>query len=117
MSASSSRKRQLRVRNNIKKKNKNQRSKISVFRSNKNIYVQLIDMSGKVLQSCSSLSIDEKDIKDASGIEIAKIVGKKFGKACVDSGIKEVVFDKGQYLYGGRVMALADSCREAGLKF
>ena len=58
-SSSNSVKRQLRVRSNIKKRNRGERSKISIFRSNKNIYVQLIDTKGNVLQSCSSMVIDE----------------------------------------------------------
>ncbi|MFT7086768.1 MAG: large subunit ribosomal protein L18 [Rickettsiales bacterium] len=116
-SLSSSKKRQLRVRNNIKKRNVGQRPRISVFRSNKNIYVQLFGLDGNVVQSCSSVSIDEKEIKGAKGIEIAKIVGVKFAGLCIEKGISEVVFDKGSYLYSGRVKAVADSCREAGLKF
>jgi large subunit ribosomal protein L18 len=116
-SLSSSEKRQLRVRSNIKKRNKNQRPKISVFRSNKNIYVQLIDISGKVLHSFSSVLLEEKELKNVKGIDIAKLVGKKFAKICVDAGISTVVFDKGPYLYSGRVKAVADSCREAGLQF
>ena len=116
-SSSNSVKRQLRVRSNIKKRNRGERSKISIFRSNKNIYVQLIDTKGNVLQSCSSMVIDEQELSGAKGLDIAKIVGKKFAKSCVDSGVQEVVFDKGPYLYSGRVKAVADSCREAGLKF
>ena len=111
-----SKKRKLRVRNKIKKKNKSSRAKISVFRSNKNIYVQLIDVGGNVLHSLSSVTPKIK-LNDLSGIEVAKLVGGEFGKACVDNGITDVVFDKGLYTYGGRVKALADSCREAGLKF
>lgn len=114
---SSSEKRQNRVRNNIKKRNAGQRSKISVFRSNKNIYVQLIDVKGKVLQSFSSLNLEEKELKDAKGLDIASMVGEKFAKNCIQNGVKEVVFDKGSYLYSGRVKAIADSCRKAGLKF
>lgn len=114
---SSSQKRENRVRGNIKKRNIGGRPRISVFRSNKNIYVQLIDVKGKVLQALSSLNLEEKELKDAKGIDIAKIVGAKFAKNCISGGISEVVFDKGSYLYSGRVKAVADSCREAGLKF
>lgn len=110
-------KRKLRVRNKIANNNKSGRSKISVFRSNKNIYVQLISAAGKTVHSFSSVTLDEKESKGVKGIDIAKLVGAKFGKICVDSGVKEVVFDKGAYLYSGRVKAVADSCREAGLKF
>jgi large subunit ribosomal protein L18 len=113
-SISGSEKRQLRVRNNIKKRNRGNRSRISVFRSNKNIYIQLIGIDGNVLNSCSSAVIDKKELK---GIDIAKIVGSKFAKSCVDNGVVDVVFDKGSYCYSGRIKAVAESCREAGLKF
>ncbi len=116
-SLSSSEKRQIRVRNNIKKRNRGGRSRISVFRSNKNIYVQLIGIDGNVIHSCSSVTIDEKELKGAKGVDVAKIVGTKFAKGCIENGATEVVFDKGSYLYSGRVKAVADSCREAGLKF
>lgn len=118
MSASNSAdKRQFRVRNNIKKRNKGQRARISVFRSNKNIYAQLIDVSGNVLHSFSSTLLDEKELKGTKGLDIAKLVGSKFSKGCLEKGVVEVVFDKGFYQYGGRIKALAESCREAGLKF
>ncbi len=119
MSASlnSTGKRQFRVRNKIKQRNKGQRAKVSVFRSNKNIYAQLIDVSGKVLHSLSSAVLDEKELKGIKGIDVAKLVGSKFAKGCVEKGVEEVVFDKGSYQYGGRVKALAESCRAAGLKF
>jgi large subunit ribosomal protein L18 len=110
-------KRKLRVRNKISNKNKSQRSKIVVFRSNKNIHAQLIGIDGKVIHSFSSVLLEEKDSKGVSGINIAKIVGEKFAKICVEGGVKEVVFDKGAYLYSGRVKVLAESCRSAGLKF
>lgn len=110
-------KRKLRVRNKINNNNKHQRPKIVVFRSNKNIHAQLIDVKGQVLTSFSSVALGDKELKDAKGMDIAKLVGNKFGKLCVEKGIKEVVFDKGAYLYNGRVKAMAESCREAGLKF
>lgn len=116
-SLSSSEKRQVRIRNNIKKRNRGQRSRISVFRSNKNIYVQLIGIDGNIIQSCSSVTIDEKELKGVKGVDIAKVVGSKFAKSCIEKGVKEVVFDKGSYLYSGRVKAVAESCREAGLQF
>jgi large subunit ribosomal protein L18 len=111
-------KRKVRVRDRIKDRNKGGRPRISVFRSNKNIYAQLIDDKGKVIKSYSSLLVEEKDLgKGAKGVDIAKFVGDKFAKLCIEAGITEVVFDKGAYLYNGRVKALAESCREAGLKF
>ncbi len=112
-----SKKRQTRVKNNIKRKNKSQRPKISVYRSNKNTYVQLVDIAGNIIQSFSSLALKKEQSKGVKGTDVARMVGTNFAKSCVDKGIKEVVFDKGAYLYGGRVKAVADSCREAGLKF
>lgn len=116
-SISSFEKRKLRVRNKLANHNKNQRSRICVFRSNKNIYAQLIAVNGKILHSFSSNLLDEKESKGVKGIEIAKLVGAKFGKICVEGGAKEVVFDKGAYMYNGRIKALAEACRSAGLKF
>lgn len=107
--------RKYRTRNKILKNNKSLRPRIVVSRSNKNIYVQLIDAEGKVLQSCSTLSFPPKE--RSSGVENATKVGEKFTELCVKAGLKEVVFDKGSYAYNGRVKALADSCRKAGLKF
>lgn len=111
-------KRKTRVRDRVKSRNKGNRPRISVFRSNKNIYAQLIDLEGNIIKSYSSLLIEAKEVeKDFKGTDIAKLVGSKFAKLCIDGGIKEVVFDKGAYLYNGRIKALAESCREAGLKF
>lgn len=107
--------RKYRVKGNIAKRNKSLRPKITVFRSNKNIYAQLVSVEGKVLQSFSTLSFE--DDKKANGIEKAKMVGKAFAELCLKDGITKVVFDKGAYVYNGRVKALAESCREAGLSF
>ena len=112
-----SQKRRLRVRSRISERNNGKRAKISVSRSNKNIFVQLIDVSGNVIHSLSSVVLDKKELDGVSGVGIAKLVGSKFGKICVDNGVGEVVFDRGSYKYTGRVKAVADSCREAGLKF
>ncbi len=106
--------RKFRVRNKIAANNKSQRPRISVSRSNKNLYAQLIHVDGNVICAFSTLKIKE-DKK--TGIEKAKEVGKGFAKICLDKGIKEVVFDKGAYRYNGRVKALAEACREAGLQF
>lgn len=107
--------RKFRVRNNIAKSNKSNRPRIVVSRSNKNIYAQLINVEGKVLTSFSTLNFDED--KKIKGIEKATLVGKEFATICLKIGIKEVVFDKGAYIYNGRVKALAEACREAGLQF
>lgn len=106
--------RKFRVRNKIIANNKSQRPRICVSRSNKNLYAQLIQIDGNVACSFSTLSLDEAK---KTGIEKAREVGKGFAKVCLEKGIKEVVFDKGAYRYNGRVKALAEACREAGLQF
>lgn len=91
--------------------------RLSVFRSNKDIYVQLIDdAEGKTLAAASSR---EKDIAAAAGTksEKAALVGKAIAGKAKDLGVETVVFDRGGYLYHGRVKSLADAAREAGLKF
>lgn len=89
--------------------------RMTVFRSNKQIYVQLVnDLEGKTLVSKSS-----KDLTDAKGTkcEIAAEVGKAIASAAISAGIQSVVFDRNGYLYHGRVKQLAEAAREAGLKF
>lgn len=107
--------RKLRVRGKIAKNNKSQRPRIIVTRSNKNIHAQLISVDGNVLQAYSTVNF--KDNKKITGIEKATLVGAEFAKLCLANGIKEVVFDKGAYNYNGRVKAIAESCRKAGLQF
>ncbi|MCS6788953.1 MAG: 50S ribosomal protein L18 [Patescibacteria group bacterium] len=92
-----------------------ERPRLAVKRSNKNIYVQLIDDTvGKTLVSASSLEL--KDIK-LNKTEMAKNVGKLIAEKALKQGIREVVFDRRWYKYHGRVKSLADAAREAGLKF
>lgn len=93
-----------------------QKPRLNVFRSNTNIYAQIIDdAKGATLVSASSL---EKDFdRQGTKVEQAKAVGKILGKRALDQNIKTVVFDRGGYIYHGRVMALADGAREAGLDF
>ena len=87
--------------------------RLCVFRSNTNIYAQVIDdTKGVTLVSASSLKL-----KNGSNIEGAKAVGKAVAEAALKAGITEVVFDRGGYIYHGRVKALAEAAREAGLKF
>lgn len=105
--------RKLRVRKSLKDNNKSGRNRIVVTRSNKNIYAQIVDVSGKVLAQESSLKLEDK----ISGVEKAKIIGKKLAQKCKDLKIQDFVFDKGSYNYNGRVKALAEACRENGLKF
>lgn len=91
-----------------------ERPRLSVFRSNKDIYAQIInDETGRTLVSVGSL----KDTKahDASGIEQAKSIGTLIAEKAKAAGIDKVVFDRNGYLYHGRVKALADAAREAGL--
>lgn len=91
--------------------------RLSVFRSNKGIYVQLIDdVSGKTLVAASSA---DKGIADAKGnkIDQAKLVGKAIAEKAVKAGIASVRFDRNGYLYHGRIKSLAEGAREAGLKF
>ena len=107
-----------RVRIAIRKK-AGGRVRLSVFRSGKHIYAQLIDDSkGVTLASASSLDADVKGkVKSTSTVEAAKTVGEVIAKKAKDAKVKEVVFDRGGYLFHGRVKALADSAREHGLSF
>lgn len=93
-----------------------ERPRLSVFRSNKGIYVQVIDdVNAKTLVSASTLA---KEVKTkASNIEAAKEVGDLIAKRAIKAGIKTVVFDRGGYIYHGKIKALAEAAREAGLEF
>ena len=93
------------------------RTRLSVFRSSKHIYAQVIDdLKGETLASASSM---EKEMREKTGanIDAAKAVGKLLAERAVKNGVKEVVFDRGSYLYHGRIKALADAARESGLSF
>ena len=96
-----------------------ERPRLSVFRSNQHIYAQIIDDTvGNTLCSASSLDKDvAKSLKKTNDVEAATAVGMAIGKKAVERGIKEVVFDRGGYIYQGKVQALADAAREAGLEF
>lgn len=114
--------RKLRVRGKITAKNKSLRPRIVVTRSNKGIYAQLVSAEGKMLTSFSSLNLeaakdDKKSSTKITGLQKAASVGENFAKACLKLKVKEVVFDKGAYNYNGRVKALAEACRKAGLVF
>lgn len=93
--------------------------RMSVYRSLNHIYVQVIDdVKGVTLCSASTMEKDVKtEIADMSKSEAAKLVGKKAAEKALALGIKAVVFDRGGYLYTGRVQAVADGAREAGLNF
>jgi large subunit ribosomal protein L18 len=94
-----------------------QKPRLSVFRSNNDIYVQLIDDDGsKTLASASSR---DKDIlaQKVNKVEKSKLVGGAIARKAVELGLKDVTFDRGGYLYHGRVKAVAEGAREGGLKF
>ena len=96
-----------------------ERPRLSVFRSNKHIYAQIIDDVAAVTLAAAGTS--EKgaraDLKYTDNIEAAKYVGDLIAKRALEKGIKQVVFDRGGFIYQGKIKALADSAREAGLEF
>ncbi len=92
--------------------------RLSVFRSNKEIYCQLIDdVNGKTIVQTSSRDKSISDLKLKSNIEISFNVGKSVAEQALKKGIDKIKFDRGGYLYHGRVKSLADGAREGGLKF
>ena len=95
------------------------RTRLSVFRSSKHIYAQLIDDDkGETLAAASSLEKALREsAKTGANIAAAKSVGKLIAERAKEKGIKDVVFDRGGYLYHGRIKALADAAREGGLNF
>ena len=106
-------KRHVRVRGKIS--GTAERPRLSVYRSKDNIYAQIIDdVAGCTLCSASSV---EKGFEGGGNIEAAKKVGKAVAERAAGKGIEEVVFDRGGYIYHGRVQALAEGAREGGLKF
>ena len=111
-----SERRQARVRRAVKA-GANGRPRLSVFRSSKHIYAQVIDdLKGSTVAAASSL---EKDMRSKTGanVDAAKAVGKLVAQRAIEKGVKSVVFDRGGYLYHGRIKALADAAREGGLQF
>ncbi len=96
-----------------------EKPRLSVFRSNTDIYVQVIDdVAGKTLVSVSSKTKELADkVKGINKTEQAKLVGKLAAEKALEKGISTIVFDRGGYLYHGRVKSLADAAREGGLKF
>lgn len=111
------RKRHQRIRKRIS--GSPQGPRLSVYRSLSHIYAQIIDdTTGKTLVSASSLEKDLKDYKGHRGnVKMASMVGELIGKKAQLHGIKKVVFDRGGYLYHGRIKALADAARAIGLEF
>ena len=97
----------------------NGRPRLSVFRSSKHIYAQLIDdAKGLTIAAASSLEKDlRSSLKTGADIEAAKVIGKLLAERAVAKGVKDVLFDRGGYIFHGRVKALADAARESGLNF
>jgi large subunit ribosomal protein L18 len=95
------------------------RPRLSVFRSDRNIYAQIIDdTTGRTLAAASTLDKDVKEsVKNGATAEAAAVIGKLIAERGTKAGVAEVVFDRGAYLYHGRVKALADAARECGLQF
>ncbi len=108
-------KRHLRVRKKIE--GTTERPRLNIFRSSKHIYAQIIDDTKRI--TIVSASTQDKDFKDVNGgnVESAQKIGSLIAKRALESGVTKVVFDRGGYLYHGRVQALADAAREAGLEF
>ncbi len=96
-----------------------ERPRLCVYRSNGNIYAQIIDdLAGKTLVSASSVDKETRaELKNGNNVAAAKAIGKKIAERARAAGIELVVFDRGGYMYHGRVEALAAAAREAGLKF
>lgn len=112
--------RRLRIRRRIRKAISGTKDvpRMSVFRSNKQIYVQLVDdESGTTMVSASSRNKEVAEKKGITKSEQAKLVGKLVAEKSLSKGINQVVFDRGGYLYHGRVKQLAEGAREGGLKF
>ena len=96
-----------------------QRPRLCVFRSNNHMYAQIIDDTvGRTLVSASTLQKDVKaELEHTDDVKAAAYLGTVIGKKAVEAGIESVVFDRGGYIYHGKVKALADAAREAGLEF
>ncbi|WP_223068760.1 50S ribosomal protein L18 [Paenibacillus caui] len=110
-------KRHLRVRKKVE--GTGERPRLNVYRSEKHIYAQLIDdVAGVTLASASTVDKElAKEIGNGGNVDSARKVGALLAKRAQDKGFKNVVFDRGGYLYHGRIQALADAAREAGLEF
>src|ERR1700733_16001101 len=109
--------RKLRIRRKIS--GTSEQPRLSVFRSARHIYAQVVDdVAGTTLAHASTLSRDVRaEVAEANKLDAAKKVGAAIAKALLAKGIDKVVFDRSGYLYHGRIRALADAAREAGLKF
>ncbi len=110
-------KRHYRIRNNVS--GTAQTPRLAVFRSNKHMYAQLIDdVAGVTLAAASTMEAEiAGKLESTSNIEAAQAVGEAIAKKAIEKGITEAVFDRGGYIYHGKVAALAEAAREAGLQF
>lgn len=108
--------RRQRERYRIKKHN-NGRLRLSVYRSGRHIYVQVIDDTAGVTVASASTIEKEGKVTKPWNVEAAAVIGKKIAERAIAKGVKNVVFDRGGYIYHGRVKALADAAREGGLEF
>ena len=110
--------RQARVRRSLKKSS-GTRPRLSVHRSSQNIYAQVIDdVSGRTVAAASTLDKDMKGkVKTGADKAAASAVGRLIAERALKAGVKEVVFDRGGYMFHGRIKALADAAREGGLSF
>jgi large subunit ribosomal protein L18 len=109
--------RRTRIKLGVRKKveGTSDRPRLSVFRSNKVIYAQIIDdLKGHTLAAASSVDLDKKG---GVNVTISKSVGKKVAEKAIANGIQQIVFDRNGYLYHGNIKALAEGAREGGLKF
>ncbi len=113
----------VRVKKHLKIRNKisgtAERPRLAVFRSNNHIYAQVIDdVKGQTIVAASTVekAIAEK-LEKTNNVEAAAVVGEAVAKKAIDKGVTEVVFDRGGFIYHGKIKALADAAREAGLKF
>ena len=111
-------KRKGRIRSALKKA-ANGKMRLSVFRSGKHMYAQIIDDTiGKTLVAASTTQKEVKaELEKTNNVDAAAYLGTVIGKKAVEAGIKEVVFDRGGFIYHGKIQALADAAREAGLEF
>lgn len=121
----SAQRRTYRTRNKIRRvnidrnPNRDVRHRLSVFRSGKQIYAQVIcDLEGKTLAAASTLDADLREkLKSGANVEAATEVGKLVAERAKKAGVEQVVFDRGRFIYHGRVKALAEGAREGGLQF
>ncbi|MBP9996547.1 MAG: 50S ribosomal protein L18 [Lachnospiraceae bacterium] len=114
---------EVRVKKHMKTRNRfsgtAERPRLSVFRSNNHMYAQIIDDTvGNTLVAASTLEKDVKsELEKTNNVDAAAYLGTLIAKRAIEKGIKEVVFDRGGFIYQGKIQALADAAREAGLEF